>query len=412
MHRVTGLARDGPRRRTRVRGLQRAGARCRARTSWSAARRTGRRRGPRRPSSTSYVRPDGRLAWLQCRASVNELRYPAGDRPCGWSGTVQDITEQKEAEDALAHQALHDGLTGLPNRALLLDRLDRALADTRRGTVAVVFMDLDRFKWVNDSLSHAAGDQLLIAVAERLPALLRPSDTLARLGGDEFVLVCEHLDLRAAGASPSWSGSPPSSPEPFVIEGRELRGHHQHGRRAGARPGSRSTPEALIRDADTAHVPGQGERPGPLRDLRRGDAAACDAAARDQNDLRPPWTEARSRPGSSPSSTCGPARRSAARRWHGGSTPSGPAAAGRLHPPRRGDRRDRRSWAAPCCSRHATRWRQVEPLSAPATPARRVGQRLGAPARLAPAGRDRAAARCAPRGSRPSCCASRSPRPS
>ncbi|MCU1587355.1 MAG: diguanylate cyclase/phosphodiesterase with sensor(s), partial [Frankiales bacterium] len=100
-----------------------------------------------------FTRPDGSSRWLQCRASVSESAGSPGTTPTlRLVGTVQDITDQKLAEDALAHQALHDTLTGLPNRALLLDRLDRALADRSRGTVAVVFMDLDRFKWVNDSL--------------------------------------------------------------------------------------------------------------------------------------------------------------------------------------------------------------------------------------------------------------------
>ncbi|MCU1593034.1 MAG: diguanylate cyclase/phosphodiesterase with and sensor(s) [Frankiales bacterium] len=191
------------------------------------------------------VRPDGQLRWLQCRASVSDATE--GLRVVG---TVQDITEQKVAEDALAHQALHDALTGLPNRALLLDRLDRALANTRRASVAVVFMDLDRFKWVNDSMSHAAGDQLLIAVAGRLRAVLRPTDTLARLGGDEFVLVCEQVTCedqlfeivdRLARQLEA----------PFAVEGQELPVTTSMGvALAGA--GDSVDAESLIRDADTA----------------------------------------------------------------------------------------------------------------------------------------------------------------
>ena len=99
------------------------------------------------------------------------------------------------AQEALTHQALHDTLTGLPNRALLVDRLTQAIARSQRtGTdTAVLFLDLDRFKWVNDSLGHTAGDDLLIAVAERLRPQLRPEDTIARFGGDEFVVLCEGL---------------------------------------------------------------------------------------------------------------------------------------------------------------------------------------------------------------------------
>ncbi|MGB8650575.1 MAG: EAL domain-containing protein [Mycobacteriales bacterium] len=197
------------------------------------------------------TRPDGTGRWLQCRASVrSEPTSATGASALRVVGTVQDITEQKVAEDALAHQALHDTLTGLPNRALLLDRLDRALADTRRAAVAVVFLDLDRFKWINDSLSHAAGDELLVAVARRLSAVLRPTDTLARFGGDEFVLVCPELtaerqvfDVVARLAA--------ELEQPFVLEGREVVITSSMGL-ALAPAGERVDSESLIRDADTA----------------------------------------------------------------------------------------------------------------------------------------------------------------
>jgi diguanylate cyclase (GGDEF)-like protein/PAS domain S-box-containing protein len=105
----------------------------------------------------------------------------------------RDVTERKVLEEQLRHQAFHDPLTGLPNRALFMDRLEHALALAhRRGTkVAVLFADLDNFKVMNDSLGHAAGNQLLIAVAERLKACVRPEDTAARLGGDEFTILVE-----------------------------------------------------------------------------------------------------------------------------------------------------------------------------------------------------------------------------
>jgi diguanylate cyclase (GGDEF)-like protein/PAS domain S-box-containing protein len=105
--------------------------------------------------------------------------------------TVQDISERRAMEEQLRREALHDPLTGLPNRRLLHDRLSLALAAVpRRGhAVAVLFVDLNDFKSVNDTLGHTAGDQLLIAAAARLGRLLRPEDTLARLGGDEFVIV-------------------------------------------------------------------------------------------------------------------------------------------------------------------------------------------------------------------------------
>lgn len=120
--------------------------------------------------------------------------YDTAGQVDGVIGVAIDITERTALEEQLSHQVYHDALTGLPNRLLFIDRLEQALK--RRGsehTVAVLFLDLDRFKVINDSLGHATGDRLLIAVANRLQMVLRPEDTVARLGGDEFSILLEIL---------------------------------------------------------------------------------------------------------------------------------------------------------------------------------------------------------------------------
>ena len=107
--------------------------------------------------------------------------------------TSHDVTERTLAAALMHHRAFHDPLTGLPNRALLLDRLDQALHRAQRSGrfVALLYLDLDRFKVINDSLGHIAGDQVLVEVADRLASTVRPGDTVARLGGDEFVVLAE-----------------------------------------------------------------------------------------------------------------------------------------------------------------------------------------------------------------------------
>ena len=125
---------------------------------------------------------DGSVVWVREEAVL--VRDEAGE-PLYWKAVFYDLTERKALEERLHYQAFHDYLTDLPNRKLLMDRLGQALRRTRRGhkRVAVLFMDLDGFKLVNDSLGHVAGDRLLVEVTRRLGACLRPEDTLARFGG-------------------------------------------------------------------------------------------------------------------------------------------------------------------------------------------------------------------------------------
>jgi diguanylate cyclase (GGDEF)-like protein len=164
---------------------------------------------------------------------------------------LQDsLREQARAQDELLHRAFHDSLTGLPNRELLLDRLDHALARARRsGTpLAVVFLDLDHFKLVNDSLGHLAGDELLVAVAALLSSHLRQSDTAARLGGDEFVLVLEDL----AGPAEAIAVAErllAASRQPVEVAGESVRSSLSIGIALAT---DDSTPSTLLAEADTA----------------------------------------------------------------------------------------------------------------------------------------------------------------
>lgn len=138
---------------------------------------------------------EGRLIHVEVRAHPLEFK----DRRAVLV-VAQDVTARTELEEQLQHQAFHDRLTGLPNRALFLDRLEHALTRSNRVAepLAVLFLDLDRFKVVNDSLGHEVGDRLLVAVGERLRRDVRPGDTVARLGGDEFVVLLEDADRSIA----------------------------------------------------------------------------------------------------------------------------------------------------------------------------------------------------------------------
>jgi diguanylate cyclase (GGDEF)-like protein len=159
--------------------------------------------------------------------------------------------DSDDGQDGLAHRVLHDPLTDLPNRTLFLDRLALALARLHRArtNIAVLFIDLDHFKIVNDSLGHGAGDQLLVEIGERLREAIRPSDTIARFGGDEFVVLCEGItDARDAVAVGQRIVAAASYP--FLLEGREMFVSASVGV-ALALDGA-ATPETLLRDADVA----------------------------------------------------------------------------------------------------------------------------------------------------------------
>jgi diguanylate cyclase (GGDEF)-like protein/PAS domain S-box-containing protein len=163
---------------------------------------------------------------------------------------LHDVTDRKRAAEDLSRMALYDALTGLPNRHLLHDRLSHALARAARQdrTVAVVFIDLDRFKVVNDSLGHETGDRLLVQVAERLAAGLGEDDTLARFGGDEFVVVSEDVDDEAAVVATA-GRLLDALADPFVLGTATVHAAASAGIALG---GETATPETMLRDADAA----------------------------------------------------------------------------------------------------------------------------------------------------------------
>jgi diguanylate cyclase (GGDEF)-like protein/PAS domain S-box-containing protein len=140
-----------------------------------------------------YIHRDGHEVWVA--VSVSCVRDEQ-DRPLYLIGQVENITERRALRERLAYAAIHDPLTGLPNRELFMDRLEVALRRAARGRhrVAVIFLDLDRFKLINDSLGHDVGDQVLGAVGDRLSTVMRASDTLARFGGDEFTVMCDDVN--------------------------------------------------------------------------------------------------------------------------------------------------------------------------------------------------------------------------
>jgi diguanylate cyclase (GGDEF)-like protein/PAS domain S-box-containing protein len=191
---------------------------------------------------------DGSVVWVREEAVL--VRDEAGE-PLYWQGVFYDLTERKALEERLHYQAYHDPLTDLPNRRLFMDRLGQALRRTMRGhhQVAVLFMDLDGFKVVNDSLGHEVGDLLLTVVAQRLRRCLRPEDTLARFGGDEFVVLIEALDdpVQAVQAAERITEELRG---PFIMEGRDLYVIASIGISLG--DARTHDPAALLREADTA----------------------------------------------------------------------------------------------------------------------------------------------------------------
>jgi len=196
-----------------------------------------------------YLHKTGRTVWTQWSVSAS------GDVSSDASNLIfqlQDITDKKIAEQKLQHEATHDALTGLPNRALFMRRLEEALERSRHDAkyqVSVLFIDLDRFKYVNDSLGHLIGDQLLIGIASRLRDCMRPPDIVARLGGDEFMILVEGRYYSEKITEIS-NRIQRQFDQPFDLYGQEVYSSASIGiLRASA---NHMTSEDVMRDADTA----------------------------------------------------------------------------------------------------------------------------------------------------------------
>lgn len=192
---------------------------------------------------------DGSYRWMRSRGKA--LRNEEG-QPYRMAGSMTDVTEYHLIQEQILHDALHDAMTGLPNRVLFMDRLTQAI--TRRirrpnSLFAVLFLDVDRFKVINDSLGHLAGDQLLIGIGQRLTTCTRAEDTIARLGGDEFAILLEELTNPAQAIEVAERVLVALS-RPFLLEGHEVFTSASIGI---AFPSEESkTAEDLLRDADTA----------------------------------------------------------------------------------------------------------------------------------------------------------------
>ena len=208
----------------------------------------------------------------------------------GTASIGSDITEQRQAERMLVHNAFHDALTALPNRALFLDRVAHALEglrqDQRRGgrkPFAVLLLDIDHFKDVNDSLGHAAGDQLLIAVGERILRCMRTADTVARFGGDEFTVLMESIN-DPADVTRATSRIHDEIAAPFTIDGQEIFTSASIG--VTIATADYDAPEQIIRDADTAMYRAKAQGRGRTEMFDGEMRAMAIARLQLENDLR------------------------------------------------------------------------------------------------------------------------------
>ncbi|MCB1955394.1 MAG: PAS domain S-box protein [Rhodocyclaceae bacterium] len=334
-------------------------------------------------------RKDGSLFWAE--VSVSPVLDEGGSLT-HYISVITDVTERIRFEEELKHHATHDSLTGLANRVLLSDRIDQAVAHAQRSgrQAAVLLLDLDRFKFINDSLGHSAGDAVVKTVGARLESCLRRGDTVARIGGDEFAVVLAELPVDA-GVSNVIGKIEQALSLPVDLPGQQLFVSASVG--VSLAPSDGTSAEALLRNADAAMyaakeqggrlfplLPAGHERPGAAAALARGRPARRNRTGRTGASL-----SAQARPAQRPGRGCGGADPLAASRAR-----HDPSA--RFHSPGRGDRADRPDRRVgpgaglSRCSALAGALRSArvscgEHLGPPVPPGRPAGQGRGRPPR-------------------------------
>jgi diguanylate cyclase (GGDEF)-like protein len=239
----------------------------------------------------------------------------------GWVATIEDITETIRAEARIEHMARHDALTGLANRVLFREEMEKGLVRVARGeTLAVLCLDLDHFKSVNDTLGHPVGDGLLKAVTERLLACVRDTDTVARLGGDEFAILQAGVDKPESAAILAQRLIDDVC-EPYDIDGHEVVVGASVG--IAIAPSDGDHPDQLLKNADMALYRAKSDGRRLYRVFEREMDARLQARRALELDLRKALATGSSSCSTSRSSTCGPRPSAAARRSCAGTIPGG-----------------------------------------------------------------------------------------